>query len=101
MPRSQSISYDPISSGPFEGLFFGRNECRIGEMNIAGVTIAGASIGLSVRLRAIARDAANGTPPTPENDCSKEGGEASNGSKIIGDELPWRVNVREAIRDDQ
>jgi hypothetical protein len=70
-------------------------------MNIAGVTIAGASIGLSVRLRAIARDAANGTPPTPENDCSKEGGEASNGSKIIGDELPWRVNVREAIRDDQ
>jgi hypothetical protein len=40
-------------------------------MNIADVTIAGVSIGLSVRLRAIARHAANETPPTPEKDCSK------------------------------
>ena len=70
-------------------------------MNIANVRIADASIGLSARLRAIALVAASETPPTPASDCSKEGGEASNGSKIIGDELPWRVNVREAIRDDQ
>jgi len=46
-------------------------------MNIAGVTIAGASIGLSVRLRAIALAAASETPPTPESDCSEEDREAS------------------------
>jgi len=106
-----------------------------------------ASIGLSVRLRAIALGVANETPPTPEKDCSKEASEkgtwlplyreasgalvreqiiarqhlenpitiflpdgsqgrvwlATNkhGSKIIGDVLHWRVNVREAIRVDQ
>jgi hypothetical protein len=72
----QSLSAQ-VGSGPFEGLFFWRNECRIGEMNIAGVTIAGASIGPSVRPRAIASDVANEMPPTPESDCSKEGREGS------------------------
>jgi len=53
-------------------------------MNIAGVTIAGASIGLSVRLRAIARADANEMPLTPESDCSKEGREASEKSAWLG-----------------
>jgi hypothetical protein len=37
-------------------------------MNIAGVTIAGASIGLSVSLRAIAVAIADGQPPTVGSD---------------------------------
>jgi hypothetical protein len=43
--------------GPFS---FGETGCRNGEMNIAGVTIAGASIGLSVRLKATAAPIADG-----------------------------------------
>jgi hypothetical protein len=46
MPRYE-INFDfAISSGPFKGLFLlEKFVCRNGEMNIAGVTIAGASIG--------------------------------------------------------
>jgi hypothetical protein len=51
--------------GPFS---FGETECRIGEMNIAGVTIARASIGLGVRLKAIAVAIADGQRPTAESD---------------------------------
>src|SRR5215470_203061 len=41
------MSFNPIGSGPFEGLF--ETGCRNGEMNIEGVTIAGVSIDLSVK----------------------------------------------------
>ena len=63
LPRSSSISYDPIGSRPFEGPFLlEKTECRIGEMNIERVAIAGASIGLSVRLRATALRAVAAEP---------------------------------------
>jgi hypothetical protein len=41
---------------PLHGAFFllETGECRIGEMNFAGVTIAEGNIGLSVRLKATA-----------------------------------------------
>jgi len=46
---------------PFRWPFsFGETRCRSGGMNIASVTIAEASIGLSVRLRATAAGAADG-----------------------------------------
>jgi hypothetical protein len=55
--------------GPFS---FGETECRIGEMNIAGVTIAGASIGLSVRVKAIAVAIADGQRHTAESGSELE-----------------------------
>jgi hypothetical protein len=47
---------------------FGETKCPIGKMNIAGVTIARASIGLGVRLKAIAVAIADGQRPTAESD---------------------------------
>ena len=64
---SLSIIVNRIRSGPFEGLFFWRTECRNGEINIADVTIAAANIGLSVRRRATAIEIADGQPHTAEN----------------------------------
>jgi hypothetical protein len=64
MPRFQSMFINSVSSGPFEGFFIGDAECQLGETNIAGVTIAGASIGLSVRRKATAVPIAGAKPHT-------------------------------------
>jgi hypothetical protein len=54
----------PASSRAF---YFGETECRNGEMNIAGVTIAGAIIDLSARRRATVVAIADGQPHTVES----------------------------------
>jgi len=66
--RSQSLSVHLVPALSRGLFFFGETKCRIGEMNIASVTIAGASIGLSVRLKAIAVAIADGQRPTAVSD---------------------------------
>ena len=72
MPRYESISNRAIYSGPSRGLFFGETGCRNSEVNIAGVTIADASIDLSVRLKATATGIADGRRHTVESDSELE-----------------------------
>jgi hypothetical protein len=69
--RSQSLSVHLVPALSRGLFFFGETKCRNGEMNTAGVTIAEASIGLSVRPRAIAVAIADGQRPTVGSDSRR------------------------------
>jgi hypothetical protein len=76
------INHDqPNSFRPLRGAFsFGETGCRNGEMNIAGVTIAGANIDLNVKLRATVVAIAAGQRHTVENGSGQVSGDGVGGA---------------------